>query len=158
MIPNSSLATVISVLAAAVLFYTAWSDLRHFKIRNDVIVVLLLLYVAHTLVSGRWTSLPWNLGFAAIMLAALIYCYSQKLVGGGDVKLLTVALLWTGLDCALPFAVLLAVFAMIHTLAAKLGWAGTQHLKDDARKRIPFAPSIAAALIAVFALGCLQPH
>jgi prepilin peptidase CpaA len=156
MMANSSLATVILVLAAAVLFYTAWFDLKHFKVRNDVIIVLLLLYAAHTLVSGRWAELPWSLGFAGIILAALVYCYSQRLVGGGDVKLLTVALLWTGLDCALPFAVLLAVFALIHTSAVKLGWAGTQHLNDDARKRIPFAPSIAAALIAVFALGCLH--
>jgi prepilin signal peptidase PulO-like enzyme (type II secretory pathway) len=62
------------------------------------------------------------------------------------------------LDCALPFALLLLLFAGIHTIAAKLGWANVQRAENDERKRIPFAPSIAAALIGVFMLGCLAPR
>jgi Flp pilus assembly protein protease CpaA len=75
--------------------------------------------------------------------------------------LLSVAFLWTGLDCALPFAILLLLFAGIHAIAVKLGWARVQEVEqgtdNDGRKRIPFAPSIAAALIGVFMLGCLAP-
>jgi Flp pilus assembly protein protease CpaA len=77
-------------------------------------------------------------------------------MGGGDVKILTVALLWTGIDCALVFAILLFIFASLHALAARSGWAGSV-VAGDERRRIAFAPSVAAALIAVFMLGCLQP-
>jgi prepilin peptidase CpaA len=157
MMHNAIVSYLILVIAAAVLFYAALTDLKHYKIRNDVILVLILLFFAHAFVSNRWTGIAWNIGFAAFIFAVLIYFYSRRLVGGGDVKLLSVALLWVGVDCALPFAVLLLIFASIHTLAANRGWAGTQRLDDDDRKRIPFAPSIAAALIGTFMLGCLVP-
>jgi prepilin peptidase CpaA len=73
---------------------------------------------------------------------------------GGDVKLAAVAFLWTGIECALVFALLLLGFAVIHTAAAKLGLVVVRR-GDDGAMRIPFAPSIAAALIGVFMLGCL---
>jgi hypothetical protein len=40
-------------------------------------------------------------------------------------------------------------FVVIHTAAAKLGWAAVRR-GDDGTVRIAFAPSIAAALIGVF--------
>ena len=156
MIHNASASYLILVIAAGVLFYAALTDLKHYTIRNNVILSLVLLFFAHVFVTGRWTSIPWNIGFAALIFAILIFFYSRKLVGGGDVKLLTVALLWVGVDCALPFAILLLIFASIHTLAARLGWADTQRVPGDDRSRIPFAPAVAAALIGTFMLGCLQ--
>jgi prepilin peptidase CpaA len=153
---NVAASNLILVITAAVLFYAALTDLKRYTIRNEVVLVLALLFFVHAFVSGRWTSIAWNIGLSTVILAILIYFYSHKLVGGGDVKLLTVALLWVGLDCALPFAVLLLISTTIHTLAAKIGWADTQHLAGDDRRRIPFAPSIAAALIGIFLLGCLR--
>jgi Flp pilus assembly protein protease CpaA len=70
-------------------------------------------------------------------------------MGGGDVKFLAVAFLWTGLSGALPFAILLALFSGIHSIAAKLGWAKSQ-ITESGRRRIPFAPSVAGALICTF--------
>lgn len=153
---NVAASNLILVITAAVLFYAALTDLKRYTIRNEVVLVLALLFFVHAFVSGHWTSIAWNIGFSAVILVMLIYFYSHKLVGGGDVKLLTVALLWVGLDCALPFSVLLLISATTHTLAAKIGWADTQRLTGDDRRRIPFAPSIAAALIGIFLLGCLR--
>jgi prepilin peptidase CpaA len=144
-------------MAAAVLFYMARNDLRYYKIRNDLIVVLAALFFVHALVSGRWVSAHWNIVFALLMFIVMLFLYSRHLMGGGDVKLLSVAFLWIGIDCALPFAILLLLFSGIHIIAAELGWADTQRADNDERKRIPFAPSIAAALIGVFMLGCLAP-
>jgi prepilin peptidase CpaA len=154
---NANVSYLILVITAAVLFYVAVTDLKHYKIRNDVVVVLVLLFFAHAFVSNRLAGILWNIRFSGLILIALIYFYARNLVGGGDVKLLTVALLWVGVDCALPFAILLLIFASIHTVTAKLGWVGTQSLAEDDRMRIPFAPSIAAALISTFMLGCLAP-
>jgi len=139
------------------LFYVAHNDLRHYKIGNELIGALAVLFVIHALVSGRWVSVHWNIVFASMMFVVMLIAYSRGLMGGGDVKLLTVAFLWVGIGCALPFAVLLLVFAGLHVLATRLGWADTRRSDDDERKRIPFAPAVAAALIGVFMLGCLAP-
>ena len=144
-------------MTAAVLFYVARTDLRHYKIRNDLIAALAALFFIHALVSGRWVSVHWHIAFAFFMFLGMLILYSRHLMGGGDVKLLTVAFLWVGLGCALPFAMLLLLFAGMHVITTKLGWASTRRTDDDERKRIPFAPSIAAALIGVFMLGCLAP-
>jgi prepilin peptidase CpaA len=151
------LANSVLVMTAAILFYAAMTDLKHYQIRNEVIAVLGGLFVLHAVLSGRWPGLPWNVGLALLVFVVMLYFYSQNLMGGGDVKLLTVAFLWVGIDCALPFAILLSLFAAIHAGAGKLGWAEVRQAGEDKRSRIAFAPAVAAALIATFMLGCLAP-
>ena len=152
---SAPLSHVVLVITAAVLFYVALTDFKHFKIRNELILVLVGLFVLHELLSGRWVFAHWNLAFAALMFGVMLYYYAQNLMGGGDVKILTVGFLWIGFNCALLFAVLLAVSAAVHALAAKFEWVKVQPVGDH--KRIPLAPSVAAAMILCFILGCLQP-
>ena len=146
---------ILLVLTAVLLLYIAVTDFREFKIRNELIVSLAVLYFVHAAMSGRWVSMHWNVAFAILMFALMFYAYSQKLMGGGDLKLLTVAFLWLGLWCAFPFAVFLLIFAVAHTVAGKYGWVAVQEVQG--RKRIPFGPSIAGALILVFTIGCVGP-
>ena len=146
---------IVLILTAAVLFYVALTDLKHYKIRNELILVLTGLFFLHAVLSGRWTALPWNLGFAAILFLIMLYPYSMKMMGGGDLKLLTVAILWVGPFCALPFALFLLFFAGIHAFAVKLKLVEGKVLGK--RQSVAFAPSIAAALISVFLVGCLRP-
>lgn len=148
-----ALSYVVLVITAGVLFYAAMTDLRDFKISNELIFVLACLFGMHSYLSGHWIHLHWNLAFASFMFVVLLSFYSQKWLGGGDVKILTIAFLWVGLRCALQFAVLLLIFALLHSIAAKFRWVSVQQV--EGRNRIPFAPSVAAALIGVFMLGCL---
>jgi prepilin peptidase CpaA len=143
------------VITAATLFYVALTDLKEFKIRNELLLVLAALYVIFAGLSGHWRTMHWNIALAAVMFAGMLYFYNQNLMGGGDVKMLTVAFLWVGLDCAFIFAIFLLLFVGIHAGIAKLGWVKVQEVRTY--KRIPLAPSIAAALIAVFMSGCLRP-
>jgi prepilin peptidase CpaA len=142
---------MVLVLTAATLFYVAFTDLKQFTIRNELILVLAGLFLIHAVLSGRWTQMHWNIGFAVLMFLIMLYFYSQKLMGGGDLKLLTVAFLWTGPFYALPFAVVLGVLAGAHIILVKLGWASAQLVNGGSR--IPLAPSIAGALIVLFAAG-----
>src|SRR5205809_530885 len=48
------------------------------------------------------------------------------------------------------------IIATIHAVAAKFGLVKVQQTGDH--KLIPFAPTVAAALITAFMLGCLQPN
>jgi prepilin peptidase CpaA len=146
---------VVLILTAAVLFYVALTDLKHYKIRNELVMVLAGLFFLHAALSGRWITAYWNIGFAALLFLAMFYCYSMKLMGGGDLKLLTVAFLWVGPFCVLPFAFFLLLFAVIHALAVKLRLVDAQ--VSGAATLVPFAPSIAAALVSVFMVGCLRP-
>jgi len=141
------------IITTALLFYIALTDLKEFKIRNELIIVLLGLFFVHAVVSGRWVTLYWNIGFALFFFVILLYNYSRKLVGGGDVKLLSVAFLWVGVSYALPFTLLLLAFSIAHAIAAWLGWAKVQ--QTGRRKLVPFAPSIAGALICTFAFSFL---
>ncbi|MBR1251487.1 prepilin peptidase [Bradyrhizobium sp. AUGA SZCCT0169] len=142
------------VVTSALLFWAAWTDLREYKIRNELILALAALFVLYTALTGHWADLKWNVPFAALMFALLLAFYSRRWMGGGDVKILAVAFLWTGLSGALPFAILLALFSTAHSLAAKLGWVKSQ-VAAGGRRRIPFAPSVAAALICIFMLQSL---
>src|SRR5262245_46344312 len=155
MAPNVLLATSVLLLTVGALFYAAFIDLRHYKISNELILLLIGFFFLHLLVSGRWTTAVGNVGLAAGVLLFLIFPYARHWMGGGDVKMLTVAFLWTGIECALPFVVLLLAFVCLHTIAAKFGWMGSQQIDGDSCQRIPLAPSIAAALIFTLLLDCL---
>jgi prepilin peptidase CpaA len=143
------------VAASALLLVAAWTDLREYKIRNEIVLTLVGMFVLYALLVGQWSALKWDLAFAAFMFGLLLTFYASGWMGGGDVKILGVAFLWTGLSGALPFAVLLALFAAVHVLAAKLGWANSQ-VTESGTRRIPFAPAVAAALIGTFVLRAVQ--
>ena len=151
----SAWAYSVLVITSAVLLRAAWTDLREYKIRNELILALAGLFVLYVLLTGRWADLKWDVAFAALMFVLLLVMYSLGGLGGGDVKILAVAFLWTGLSGALPFAILLALFSGAHGIAAKLGWVGSQ-ITDAGRRRIPFAPSVAGALICTFMLKALK--
>ena len=146
----------ILVLTAVTLFWVALTDFREFKVRNELVAILVCLYVVYALFSGAWVSMQWNFAFALLMLAGGAYAYSLQQIGGGDLKLLTVAFLWTGPWLAAPFVILLLAFTLVYYFAARLGFAAAR--RTSAGLRIPLAPSLAGALIGGFALGLLAPH
>src|SRR5258708_39849988 len=156
MAPVPVSAHIVLIVTAATLFYMARTDLKEFKIRNELVLCIAGLYVLFAVLSGRWVGIHWNIGFAIFMLIIMLYYYSQGMMGGGDVKMLAVAFLWAGIECALVFAIFLAVFIVIHLIVFNLGCAKEQELRGS--KRIPFAPSIAPALIVTFLSVCLDPH
>ena len=143
------------VATAAILLWVAVNDFRSFKIPNNVILVLVALFCLYVPVSGRWAVLHWHVGFAAVMFLLLLVCYAQNWVGGGDVKLLTVAYLWTGPHCALVFSLLMLAFALLHIVLVHFEWVQAQRI--EGRNKVAFAPAIAGGLIGVFASGCLSP-
>ena len=143
------------LLTGGLLFYMALTDLKHFKIRNEFVLVLAALFILHAFVSGRWVIIQWNFGFALLLSLIMFYFYLKNMMGGGDLKLLIVALLWVGPFCALPFALFLLLFVCIHIAAVKLKLIEARVVSG--KNWIAFAPSVAAALIGVFIAGCVRP-
>jgi prepilin peptidase CpaA len=145
----------ILALTAVTLFWVALTDLREFKVRNELIAILAGLYLAHALCSGAWVSMQWNFAFALLMLAAGTYAYSLQPIGAGDLKLLAVSFVWTGPWFAAPFVFLLLIFTCAYYIAARLGYAGAKETAPGLR--IPLATSLAGALIGSLALGFVAP-
>jgi len=143
----------IEVATVAVLFLVGLTDFRSFKIRNDVVVLLFVLYIMFAVVARSRPEIISNFILAALMFVVLLWFYTYGVVGGGDVKFMTVVSLWIGIHCALIFSLLLLTFIALHTLAAKFGWVATKLMHG--RNAIPYAPSVAAALIITIMLGCL---
>jgi prepilin peptidase CpaA len=146
----------ILVLTAATLFWVALTDLREFKIRNEFVALLVGLYLLHAFCSGAWVSMQWNFAFALLMLLAGAYAYSLQQIGGGDLKLLAVAFLWTGPWYAAPFVLLLLIFIGAYYVAARFGFVAAK--QTAAGLRIPLAPPLAGALIGALALGLAAPN
>src|SRR5262249_61763487 len=97
----------IEAATVAVLFYVALTDLLTFKIRNELIVLLLILYALFSFVTRSRIEVLTDIILSLVIFAVLLWFYTQGVVGGGDVKLVTVACLWVGTHCALLFAILL---------------------------------------------------
>jgi Flp pilus assembly protein protease CpaA len=143
----------IEVALVAVLFYVGFTDFRTFKIKNNLVLLLLVLYVLFALVARTPSEILSDLILSGIIFVVLAWFYTNGAIGGGDVKLVTVACLWTGPHCAFLFSVILLVLIGLHVFAAWMGWAATK--PKAGRFAIPYAPSVAGALIATTLLGCL---
>lgn len=144
----------VPILASVLLVQAARIDLREYRIPNQLVLALASLFVLYALLDLHWPSWKWDLGFVTIMFVVLLVFYALGWMGGGDAKLLAVAFLWTGSSGALPFVILLAFFSVLYAIAAKAGWVKHQ-LTQSRRRLIPFAPSIAGALICTLALRAI---
>ena len=143
----------IEAALVVVMFYVGFTDFRTFKIRNNVLVLLLVLYVFFALTARPPSEILSNVIFAAIIFAVLALFYTRGVIGGGDVKLVAIVCLWVGVHCALLFSILLLLFIGLHLFTAWLGWANTKPMAG--RFAIPYAPSVAGALIVTVMSGCL---
>jgi Flp pilus assembly protein protease CpaA len=143
----------IEAALVAVLFYVAVTDFRIFKIPNNVILLLLILYVLFAIVARTTSDIVLSCILSTVTFAGLLWFYSKGVVGAGDVKFVTVACLWVGLHCAVVFSLLLLILIGLHVFAAWMGWVATKPMAG--RLAIPYAPSVAGALIAMTLLGCL---
>lgn len=135
---------LVIALALGLLAWIAVHDIRHYQITNWSVAALAALFPLYALAAGAPQAIPSHALLAAVIFAGLLVPFHFNWMGGGDVKILAAAFLWTGLTCAFSFAVLLAVATLIHAGLVRLGWAG---VRDEGRgRRIPFGPSAAAAL------------
>lgn len=144
---------MIALAACAVLAFVIVEDLRHFRIPNGAVLLLAGGFVLACLLRGETARLVPHLLLAGAAFALLLGAFAAGLVGGGDAKLLTAAILWVGPEGAFVYALCLLALALLTALGARLGLLPARQVGK--RLKIPFGPSIAGAWIAVIALGAL---
>lgn len=136
-------AFVLAALAAG-LVYVAVDDLRSFRIRNDVVALLLALTILHVAWRGGGSAeILARLLFVALVFAIFVAAFALGMMGGGDTKLLGVALLWVGPEWAVLFAGLLLLGAVLVAGLVRVGLVPSRGA--GRRTMIPFGPVIAIA-------------
>jgi prepilin peptidase CpaA len=148
----------------ALMTLAAFEDLRRLIIPNALTLSLCLLWPLYVVGAPSLVGTLGSLGCAAAVFLAGVLCFSRGFLGGGDVKLLTVATLWAGptgtpglLVLTVVLGGMLALFllmppgAYFATLArAKLGPADVP-VRSDQETPVPYGIAIAgAAIIVVF--------
>lgn len=147
---------MIDLAACAILLWVIAHDLRHFRIANGAVLLLVAGFVLACLMRREASLLMPHLLFALAAFVLLCGAFAARMIGGGDAKLLTAAIFWIGPEGAFVYGVCLLALAVLYGVGAKLGWLPARRIGE--RLKIPFGPSIAGAWIAVIALaGFLQP-
>ncbi|HET9628444.1 MAG TPA: prepilin peptidase [Novosphingobium sp.] len=137
-------ALAIGLLAAA------FTDLRRRQIDNWLNAAIAIMAPAFWWASGLalWPDVAWQLGVTVIAFAALAVLFAMKLMGGGDVKLLTALALWIRPEHFLWLVVVMSVIGGVLTIVFA-SWHVMR--RQTGRIAIPYGVAIcAAALLTVY--------
>jgi prepilin peptidase CpaA len=85
------LGSFVALAAAA-----SWSDLRHRRVSNRLVLVVLAAGLARQGATMQPVNLLLGLAGVAVGLALLLPAFAARWVGGGDVKLLAALGMWMG--------------------------------------------------------------
>ena len=88
---------------------------------------------------------------SAAAFGLLMIAFQRGLLGGGDTKLLAVALLGIGPELSLVYAIVLLLLTLAYGGGAKLGLFPSQMI--EGRLKVPFGPEIAGAWIAILVMS-----
>jgi prepilin peptidase CpaA len=92
------------------MLHAAFTDVRCRRIRNWLVAALAVAWAPLAIAAGLSVGqIGCSLLAAALVFAGGFGCFCAGWLGGGDVKLATVAVLWLGAGQALPFLVLTAL-------------------------------------------------
>lgn len=100
------------LIIAPILVYAAYSDLRWLRIPNGVSLLMLAIFalVAMTL---PWSELMWRTSIGATIFVIGLVLFAARLIGAGDVKLLSALLLFVPSSHTLPFFQLFSVSLLL---------------------------------------------
>jgi len=138
--------TVIYLALGATLLWAAVTDIRSRRISNSLSLFVLVLFAfsAFTaLASGQdWsTAVFWPMLSAGIIFAIGLGLFVARLMGGGDVKIMSATALFAGPSLSLPFILYVTIAGGFVAVATMLH----AHIKKmDARTaKVPYGVAIA---------------
>lgn len=139
---------VLSAAAAIALLIASYHDIRHRSIPNWLPLSVAAAGLLKWLVLGQLAPALWAAAAAAIVFAVSALMFTQGWIGGGDVKLGTAVVFFLGAPATLQFLVLMALAGGALAIVLLIVSRGASE-----RPTIPYGVAIAAAAIAMMALG-----
>ncbi|SEQ61959.1 prepilin peptidase CpaA [Faunimonas pinastri] len=160
MLGSSAVLSVGSLLFSLVMIYAGIMDLTTMKIRNVLVLALVVLYCVVAPFSAlSWSEIGWSVAVALGVFVLTFIFFFLGWIGGGDAKLAAAAALWFGAGASLPFFIWTAVLGGVLTLALLLfrSWllpaslAGIPWIERLHEKRggIPYGAAMAPAALIV---------
>lgn len=159
---------IITFIIIALMLAVFWFDASRFIIPNWLVLVLLLLYPIYLLLTPEPIDWVGALGVAVIAFAIGLALFASKIMGGGDVKLLTVCCLWVGMSKALIDYIIItsliggALSILLIAGRSVAGYLWLKYIKTDTMPRIlekgaplPYGLAIAGAMLILIAQGKL---
>jgi prepilin peptidase CpaA len=159
--------TIALPVFAAVMAIAAYEDFRRLVIPNLLPAVLCVAWPVHFAAAPSLFGAVTAVGCALAVFIVGAALFARGFLGGGDVKLLTVATLWCGAAGTPSLLVLTGILGGVLTLflllpfGAQLAAAGRALLgpaaiatEHDTTKSVPYGVAIAGAALIVV----LSPH
>lgn len=151
---HTQLIPALTLALAGLMLWVMFTDATRYTISNRVNMLILALFgVAAIFLPVAWSAL----GAAAIFFAFGLGSFALGLMGGGDVKLLTVLTLWTGWSVAtLNFFFLTAVFGgVLILIVLPLRWLAARRKNTEKplpriltrKEPVPYGLAIAMAFL-----------
>lgn len=139
---------LLAALAIALL-YAAISDFRHRRIDNWLNAAIALGAPLFWLASGMGLiDVAWQLGLAVITFAVLAGLFALRMMGGGDVKLLTALALWIKPQLFMQLLIVMALAGGLLTILF-----GCWHVMRRRRDKIAIPYGIAISGAGLWALA-----
>jgi prepilin peptidase CpaA len=149
---------------AALVIGAALSDWARYVIPNQISIAVVGLFVVHAGVvlvrGGAPMSLVWAVACGAAVFAGGAFLFAQKVLGGGDVKLMAACAMWAGPNHIVEFimvttlygallsaAFLLPAFRQKAEMTTDAGFAGS--VTAALRRRLPYGLAIATGAVVV---------
>lgn len=150
-----------SILFPAVVTYAGLMDTVTMKIRNAVVLSLLVGFAALAPLAGLGLAeIGWSAGAGALVLLLGFGLFASGWIGGGDVKLAAVSTLWIGAEHVVEFFTLTALFGglmallllQMRGLALPAPLQGTAVFTrlNSSRPGVPYGLAMALAVLVVF--------
>lgn len=112
----------LAILAAFIfaVCLAALEDIRAFKIPNWASATVAIAFVPYYMLHSWLFPIGMHLIIAAAIFVITVIFWKLRLIGGGDVKLLTAVGLWLGPDLALQFMLLMTIASLVIALGILL--------------------------------------
>lgn len=139
---------------APLLVLTIWCDLKFLRIPNLLVGGAIVTAVVVMPIFLEWPDILYRLGIAGGVFVAGFAAFSFRLIGGGDVKMLTTLMLFipphaAATFCLLLSAALLVGIAGVQGLRAVVGQPGAAWGVLRENRRYPMGLSIGLAGLAL---------
>jgi prepilin peptidase CpaA len=135
---------------AIALLIAAFTDLRHRKIGNWLTGAIALGAPLFWWASGLslWPDIVWQIGVALATFAVLAVLFAMRMMGGGDVKLLTALALWIAPLLFLKLVIVMALLGGVLTIVF-----GSWHVMRRQREKLAIPYGVAIAMAGLWVLG-----
>lgn len=156
---------VLTIAYAGLFIASAVTDVLYLRIPNAFVAALIAAFAIGCVVAPPKSLLIGHIAPAVVVFALTAGLFFFGKLGGGDVKLLTAAVLWMGMAKLGPFLIALAIYGVIAIVvfaglrtqvAAAIAWTGAKLGRSiptpvslETGRSIPYGVVIAAAALSV---------